>query len=100
MKRGRATRWLAIVLAVILIDAVLPPAWQPSSKVAIGLINVYQVIGRPVTRRFTRCPYSPSCSEYGEQAFAKYGFWPGLSKTIGRLSRCRGNVRVGTVDEP
>ena len=39
-------------------------------------------------------------SDYSKGAFTRYGFWPGLGKTISRLSRCRGSTPLGTVDEP
>jgi putative component of membrane protein insertase Oxa1/YidC/SpoIIIJ protein YidD len=91
---------LVIVAGMMLVDGTLPPAWQPSNQVAIALINVYQVIGRPISRRLVVCRYRPSCSDYGKQAFIKYGFWRGFAKTASRLARCRGSVPYGTLDLP
>jgi len=91
----------AVVMVVLLaIDACLPPSWQVTNWFAIKAIGVYQVVGRPVSKRFVVCRYTPSCSDYSKGAFVKYGFWPGLYKTVGRLARCRGSVPVGTSDEP
>jgi putative component of membrane protein insertase Oxa1/YidC/SpoIIIJ protein YidD len=100
VRRQQIARALLMVAAIIFADAMLPPAWQPSNYVAIGLINVYQVVGRPISKRLVVCRYRPSCSDYGERAFAKYGTWRGLGKTVNRLWRCRASVPYGTLDEP
>ncbi|TSC76529.1 MAG: hypothetical protein G01um101431_662 [Parcubacteria group bacterium Gr01-1014_31] len=35
-----------------------------------------------------RCRYWPSCSEYGRQAFRRYGLRRGLLLTLWRIGRC------------
>lgn len=54
-------------------------------SVVLGLIRFYQIASRalPPTCRFT-----PSCSEYGYQAIARYGIWRGGWLTLKRLARC------------
>ena len=49
-------------------------------------IRVYQVLISPFFG--TRCRFSPSCSEYANQAIEKFGFFQGAYKTISRLLRC------------
>ncbi|HKM40571.1 MAG TPA: membrane protein insertion efficiency factor YidD [Patescibacteria group bacterium] len=34
------------------------------------------------------CRFTPTCSEYGIQAFKKYGVIKGAKKTIWRIIRC------------
>jgi putative membrane protein insertion efficiency factor len=60
-----------------------------------SLIVVYQYTlsfdHSPVLSRLTRyqvCRYHPTCSEYGYQAFGKYGAFKGFGLTIKRIFRC------------
>ncbi|GAA3201902.1 membrane protein insertion efficiency factor YidD [Dactylosporangium siamense] len=48
--------------------------------------------------RPARCPFTPSCSNYGLAAFETHGFRRGLALTAGRLWRCRAGVAWGTPD--
>lgn len=34
------------------------------------------------------CPFSPTCSDYGYQAYKKYGVIKGTYKTAWRIARC------------
>ncbi len=36
-----------------------------------------------------RCRHLPSCSEYADEAFARFGLWAGLWITAARALRCR-----------
>ncbi len=80
------------------LDALRPPAKQLSSRFCIGLVRIYQEHGRPITRKFVRCRYVPTCSEYSVEAFEKFGFFRGLGLTVKRISSCRRNVPLGTRD--
>ena len=45
--------------------------------------------------RSGECPMYPSCSEYGKEAFEKYGFFMGGMIALDRLMRCgRDEVRL------
>jgi putative component of membrane protein insertase Oxa1/YidC/SpoIIIJ protein YidD len=99
-RRHRLIVICSVLFGCLSVDAVLPARYQALANVAIGFVDVYQVVGRPVTRRFVRCRFQPSCSDYSKAVFAKYGFWLGAFKTLDRLSRCRASTPMGTVDEP
>jgi len=62
------------------------------SKIMIFLINIYQKYISPDTGIFKKkhptCVFFPSCSEYGKQAYVKYGFFKGSFLTIKRIFRC------------
>lgn len=53
---------------------------------AIFLIRLYQRTVSPLLG--DRCRFSPSCSQYGIEAFSKHGFCKGLFLTAARLLRC------------
>ncbi|MBC7425652.1 MAG: membrane protein insertion efficiency factor YidD [Bacteroidia bacterium] len=56
------------------------------AKAMIGLIKFYKVALSPWLP--AACRYTPTCSQYGIDAFRKYGFIKGFRLTIGRISRC------------
>ena len=49
-------------------------------------IRFYRKYLSPLKR--TRCPYTPTCSEYGLEAIEKYGALKGGLLTIWRILRC------------
>jgi len=54
--------------------------------VVLFLIRLYQ---RTISRALPpTCRFTPSCSEYGYQAIAKYGLLKGGWLAIKRVSRC------------
>jgi uncharacterized protein len=89
-------RWKKIALRILLgmmvylaLEAFVPARWQPSARISVGLIRVYQKIGSPVVGALGgRCRYEPTCSHYAEDAIAHYGTLPGAIRTMGRLWRC------------
>ena len=50
------------------------------------MIGMYQKYLSPL--KGTKCPYFPSCSEYGRQAIEKYGVLKGGALTAWRILRC------------
>ena len=52
----------------------------------IFLIRVYQKGISPLLG--PSCRYTPTCSQYGLEAFRKYGVFKGFWLTLKRLSRC------------
>ncbi len=54
--------------------------------IAIFLIRVYQYALSPLFPK--ACRFTPSCSEYGAEAFKKHGFLRGFRLTAKRIGRC------------
>jgi putative membrane protein insertion efficiency factor len=52
----------------------------------IGLIKIYQLIISPWMG--PTCRYTPTCSQYGIEAFKKYGPIKGGWLTLKRIARC------------
>ena len=55
-------------------------------KIMIWSIHKYQKHLSPL--KTTRCPYYPTCSNYGLQAIEKYGALKGSWLALRRLLRC------------
>lgn len=62
-------------------------------KVLINLIRFYQKYLSPM--KSTKCPYTPSCSQYGLEAIQKYGAVKGGMLTVWRILRCNPFSRGG-----
>ncbi|MFA7381207.1 MAG: membrane protein insertion efficiency factor YidD [Bacteroidia bacterium] len=56
------------------------------SNFFILLIKLYRALISPLLPN--ACRFTPTCSDYGIQAFKKYGPFKGLIKTADRISRC------------
>lgn len=96
--------WIVFVAALVLAAAAgcdwsRPPARQVSvalyQRIVIG---GYRAILKPLSDRFIRCSFRPTCSLYSEKAMHVHGFPKGLWLTTARLFRCMPWVRVGTRD--
>lgn len=67
----------------------------------MGLIRLYQRTISPdhgPLRHLLRnghCRYYPTCSEYGYQAFERFGFLKGWWLTARRILRCHPWARIG-----
>jgi len=55
--------------------------------VARALIRGYQLTFSALMGR--TCRYLPTCSDYTNEAIARYGVWPGLWMGLARIARCR-----------
>lgn len=55
-------------------------------KILIGLIKFYRKYISPL--KSTKCPYIPTCSQYGMEAIEKYGALKGSLLTAWRILRC------------
>lgn len=67
-------------------------------RAALHFIATYQSKVGP--RLGARCNCNPSCSEYGRQAFLKYGFLQATAKTVRRIVRCGRAGARGLSDQP
>ena len=54
--------------------------------ILIKLIQFYQKYLSPMKR--TKCPYYPSCAQYGLEAVGKYGALRGSALAAWRILRC------------
>lgn len=55
-------------------------------KVLIAMIRVYQKYISPL--KTTKCPYIPTCSQYGIEAIEKHGAFKGSLLAAWRILRC------------
>ena len=55
-------------------------------KVLISMIRVYQKYISPL--KTTKCPYIPTCSQYGIEAIEKHGAIKGSLLAAWRILRC------------
>ena len=55
-------------------------------KVMIKMIRGYQKYLSPL--KSTKCPYYPTCSQYGLEAIEKYGALKGSLLAVWRILRC------------
>ena len=96
--------WIVLIAAVVLgAAAICDWSRPPRRQVSVALyqrivIGGYRVILKPLSDRFIRCPFQPTCSMYSEKAMHVHGFPKGLWLTTGRLFRCMPWVRAGTRD--
>ncbi|MCL9980464.1 MAG: membrane protein insertion efficiency factor YidD [Bacteroidia bacterium] len=56
------------------------------NRLAIWLIKFYQAALSPYLPN--SCRYTPTCSQYGVEAFKKYPFFKALKLTFKRISSC------------
>lgn len=55
-------------------------------QVFIFLIKAYQKLISPIFP--PSCRYTPTCSQYGIEAFRKHGAWKGFWLTLKRIASC------------
>ena len=55
-------------------------------NILIAIIRFYQKFLSPL--KHTRCPYTPTCSQYGLEAIQKYGAFKGSLLACWRILRC------------
>jgi putative membrane protein insertion efficiency factor len=64
---------------------------KPRASVAQGLarfmVAAYRLTLSPLIG--SSCRHLPTCSQYADEAFARYGFWAGGWMTLARLLRCQ-----------
>jgi putative membrane protein insertion efficiency factor len=97
----RPETWLAGLLLLALlfgVDALRPPRSQVSVRVFAASVEGYHRYLHPVTSRWVRCRYTPTCSAYAVEAVQKYGIVQGGWMGVKRIARCRASVPMGTVD--
>jgi hypothetical protein len=97
----RPELWLAAaLLPTVLVgaDALRPPQHQVSVRLFASSVDCYHRYLHPLTSRFVRCRYKPTCSAYAVQAVRRYGIGKGGWMSLRRILSCRSSVPMGTVD--
>jgi uncharacterized protein len=97
----RPEPWLAAILLVAILfaaDAMRPPQSQISVRVFAAAVDGYHHYLHPLTERFIRCRFTPTCSNYAVEAVRKYGIAKGGWMGLRRLHRCQPSVKMGTWD--
>ncbi len=89
---------LAILCLLEVADSLRPPAKQVSVRVFSAAVASYHHYVHPLSGRFIRCRYQPTCSRYAEQAVRKYGIAKGLVLSFRRVRSCTRAVPMGTRD--
>lgn len=89
-----------VLTALIAHDVAVEPGRGYAARAAIGVIDVYRAHASRRVGTVVTCRFTPTCSAYGREAFAKYGFAKGLAKTSWRIARCGPWTPAGTVETP
>lgn len=89
---------ILIFLAGAIADSFRTPEKQITASLYTTGVQVYRLTFRQITKKWLRCRFWPTCSEYSVQAVKRHGIRKGLWLTIDRLHRCRESVRMGTFD--
>lgn len=58
----------------------------PGRLAGMGLVRLYQLTLSSFIG--AGCRHVPTCSEYGYEAIARHGLWPGGWMTLYRIARC------------
>ena len=98
---GRPEFWLALLLGLAVLvgaDAMRPPRNQVSVRFFAASVDGYHRYLHPVTGRWIRCRYKPTCSNDAVQAVRKYGIAKGGWMGLRRIASCRASVPLGTED--
>jgi putative membrane protein insertion efficiency factor len=93
--------WLAAILVLVLLaiaDSLRPPQSQVSVRLFAASVQGYHSYIHPLTGRFIRCRYTPTCSAYSVEAVRKYGIAKGGWMGARRVFSCRSTVPMGTAD--
>ncbi len=67
------------------------------NRAVVVLLRLYKKWISPLLPR--ACRFTPTCSEYAQLSFEKYGFWLASWKSLHRLARCH-PFHSGGVDFP
>ena len=92
---------LALLFCIALFfacDATRPPPKQVSVRLFRLGVAEYRAHLHPLTGRFIRCRFNPTCSAYALEAVERFGIAHGLALAAHRIWSCRDSVPLGTYD--
>jgi putative membrane protein insertion efficiency factor len=98
LKQLRPSLLAVVFIAALAADAARSPAHQFTARGYVLAVDAYHAWVHPITARYVRCRFNPSCSHYSIEAVKRYGICRGLALTTARLARCRTSVPFGTDD--
>jgi putative membrane protein insertion efficiency factor len=102
IRRVKRKAWLAgLALGILLLvgaDAMRPPQSQCGVRCFVAAVDGYHRYLHPITSRYIRCRYRPTCSAYAVAAALKYGMVKGGWMGLRRLISCQPRVPMGTLD--
>jgi uncharacterized protein len=91
----------AVLLALVVLDLVRPPAHQVTARLLLGGIHLYQATLSPrMPGLGIQCRFTPTCSHYAEGAIVRYGALFGSLRAVWRIARCGPWTPRGTIDPP
>lgn len=81
---------LAALIGLAVGDSLRPASDQASARLALGAIDLYRATASPALAKsgIVHCRFDPTCSAYGREAIARYGFPRGFALMTGRVLRC------------
>ena len=92
---------VAVLLVAFALEQQLPPRLQPSARLTIGALRVYQATASRWIGRFGgRCRFQPTCSRFAVGAIEKGGTARGVARAAWRVARCAPWTPMGTIDPP
>ena len=91
---------LVVLLVIAIHDFAAPHGRGYAARSALFVIDEYRAHVSPHLRGRVVCRFKPSCSAYGREAIAKYGFGKGSAKALWRIARRGPWTSMGTVDRP
>lgn len=100
--RGWAPLAFAAILGFAAGDCLRPPSQQALTRLGVGAIDLYRSTVSPLLERtrLVRCRFHPTCSVYGREAIARYGFAHGGLLAAGRVLRCHPFAQGGADPVP
>jgi hypothetical protein len=101
----RRHRFAFVIIAAVALAAAAIFDWSrtPEKQFSVAAfqycaIAPYRSLVRPITARFVRCRFRPTCSAYAVTAVKTHGFPKGIYLATKRIIRCGPWTPMGTKD--
>lgn len=89
---------IGLLFLLIAADSLRAPSHQVCVRLFTAGVGAYRRYVNPLTSRYIRCRYQPTCSSYSEQAVRKFGIAKGLKLSLRRIWSCTRAIPMGTRD--